>query len=302
MPIPDIQSLMLPIVKFAADGTDHTNNAAADHLANQFGLSEQDRKELLPSGQQPVFTNRIAWARSHLRMAGLLQNTGRGVFRITARNQQILTSNPAAINLRFLQQLPEYLEARNKQRPDTPITITDDGEQTPEERLEAAYETLRANLAKDLLTQLKSSPPDFFERVVVEVLVRMGYGGTRKDAGQAIGKTGDEGIDGIIKEDRLGLDIIYIQAKRWQNTVSRPEIQKFAGALQGQRAKKGIFITTSDFSKDAIEYATRIDNKIVLIDGDQLAELMIEHNIGVTPVASYEIKRIDTDYFASEMT
>jgi restriction system protein len=209
MPIPDFQSLMLPLVKFAADGTDHTNNDVAEHLAKMFGLSDQDRKQLLPSGQQPVFTNRIAWARSHLRMAGLLENSGRGVFRITARGQQALASNPPAINLRFLQQFPEYLEARNKRRPDTPITTTDAEEQTPEERLEAAYETLRANLAKDLLTQLKSSPPDFFERVVVELLVRMGYGGTRKDAGQAIGKSGDEGIDGIIKEDRLGLDIIY---------------------------------------------------------------------------------------------
>lgn len=193
------------------------------------------------------------------------------------------------------------MDARNKPRPETPVIAADSGEQTPQERLEGAYETLRANLAKDLLTQLKLSLPDFFERVVVELLVRMGYGGTRKDAGKAIGKSGDEGIDGIINEDRLGLDVIYIQAKRWQNTVSRPEIQKFAGALQGQRAKKGIFITTSDFSRDAIEYATRIDSKIVLIDGDQLAEFMIDHSIGVTSVASYEIKQIDTDYFASEM-
>jgi len=301
MPIPDFQSLMLPLVKIAADGAEHTNTEAAEHLANGFGLSEQDRKELLPSGQQAVFTNRIAWARSHLSMAGLLQNSGRGVFRITPRGQEVLATNPSAINLRFLQQFPEYLEARNKRKHDTPVTSTDAEEQTPEERLEAAYETLRTNLAKDLLTQLKSSPPDFFERVVVELLVRMGYGGTRKDAGQDIGKSGDEGIDGIIKEDRLGLDIIYIQAKRWQNTVSRPEIQKFAGALQGQRARKGIFITTSDFSRDAAEYATRIDTKIVLIDGDQLAELMIDHSIGVTSVASYEIKRIDTDYFTNEM-
>jgi restriction system protein len=301
MPIPDFQSLMLPIMKSAADGADHTARKLREQLAQELGLSEQERKELLPSGQQPVFTNRLAWARSHLRMANLLEKTGRGTFRITPRGQQVLGSNPPAINLRFFQQFPEYLEARNKPRPDTPVTSADSGEQTPQERLEAAYETLRANLAKDLLTQLKSSPPDFFERVVVELLVRMGYGGTRKDAGRAIGKSGDEAIDGIINEDRLGLDVIHIQAKRWENTVSRPEIQKFAGALQGQRSKKGIFITTSDFSRDAIEYATRIDSKIVLIDGDQLAELMIDHSIGVTSVASYEIKQIDIDYFASEM-
>lgn len=301
MPIPDFQSLMLPIMKIAADGADHTARELRERLAAELGLSEQERKELLPSGQQPVFTNRLAWSRSHLRMAGLLEKTGRGTFRITLRGKQALASNPPAINLRFLQQFPEYLEARNKPRSDTPITSSDSDDQTPQERLEAAYETLRANLAKDLLAQLKASTPDFFERVVVELLVRMGYGGTRKDAGQAIGKSGDEGIDGIIKEDRLGLDVIYIQAKRWQNTVSRPEIQKFAGALQGQRAKKGIFITTSDFSRDALDYATRIDSKIVLIDGDQLAQLMIDHSVGVTPIANYEIKQIDTDYFSSEV-
>lgn len=301
MPIPDFQSLMLPIMKIAGDGADHTARELREQLAEQLGLSEQERKELLPSGQQPVFTNRLAWARSHLGMAGLLEKTGRGTFRITPRGQQALAANPPVINLRFLQQFREYLEARNKPRPETPTISSDTADQTPQERLETAYEALRANLAKDLLTQLKASTPDFFERVVVEVLVRMGYGGTRKDAGQAIGKSGDEGIDGIIKEDRLGLDIIYIQAKRWQNTVSRPEIQKFAGALQGQRAKKGIFITTSDFSKDATEYAGRIDSKIVLIDGDQLAELLIDHDVGVTPLASYQVKQIDVDYFAGEV-
>jgi restriction system protein len=288
-------------MKIAADGADHTARELREQIAKELGLSDEERKELLPSGQQPVFTNRLAWARSHLSMAALLQKTGRGTFRITPRGQQVVASNPPAINLRFLQQFPEYLEARNKPKADTPTISSDTDEQTPQERLEAAYATLRAALAKDVLNQLRGSPPDFFERVVVEVLVRMGYGGTRKDAGQAIGKSGDEGIDGIIKEDRLGLDIIYIQAKRWQNTVSRPEIQKFAGALQGQRAKKGIFITTSDFSKEALEYAARIDSKIVLIDGDQLAELMIDHGVGVTPIANYEVKQIDTDYFASEV-
>ncbi len=301
MPIPDFQALMLPIVKIAGDGADHTAHELRERLAEELGLSEQERKELLPSGQQPVFTNRLSWARAHLRMAGLLEKTGRGTFRITSRGQQALASHPSAINLRFLRQFPEYLEALKRPRDDTPIASSNADERTPQEQLELAYETLRANLAKDLLIQLKASTPDFFERIVVEMLVRMGYGGTRRDAGQAIGKSGDEGIDGIIKEDRLGLDIIYIQAKRWQSTVSRPEIQKFAGALQGQRAKKGVFITTSDFSKDAIEYAASIDSKIVLIDGNQLAELMIDHNVGVTPIANYEVKQIDADYFASEV-
>lgn len=190
-------------MKIAADGADHTARELRARLASEFGLSDQERKELLPSGQQPVFTNRLAWARSHLRMAGLLEKTGRGTFRITDRGKQALATNPPVINLRFLQQYPEYLEARNKPKSDPLPVSADEEEQTPQERLEAAYETLRANLAKDLLTQLQASTPDFFERVVVELLVRMGYGGSRKDAGKAIGKSGDEGIDGIIKEDRL---------------------------------------------------------------------------------------------------
>jgi len=173
-------------------------------------------------------------------------------------------------------------------------------EGTPEEALEIAYQALRDNLADELLEQIKTSPPSLFEKIVIELLVSMGYGGSRKDAGQAIAKSGDEGIDGIIKEDRLGLDTIYVQAKRWENTVGRPEIQRFAGALQGQRARRGIFITTSDFSKEAKEYPSRIDTKIVLIDGKQLAQFMIDSNIGVTPVSKYEIKRMDSDYFAEE--
>ena len=172
--------------------------------------------------------------------------------------------------------------------------------ETPQEVLEEAVQTLRDNLASELLLQVKSGSPRLFERIVVELLVRMGYGGSLKDAGQAVGRSGDEGIDGIIKEDRLGLDIIYIQAKRWENTVPRPEIQKFAGALQGQRARKGIFITTSDFSRDARDYASRIDSKIILIDGKELAQYMIDHNIGVAPVASYEVKRVDFDWFGEE--
>ncbi|MEZ4525936.1 MAG: restriction endonuclease [Desulfobacterales bacterium] len=172
--------------------------------------------------------------------------------------------------------------------------------QTPEEQLEDAYENIRESLATEILEQLKSVAPDFFERIIVEVIVKMGYGGTRRDAGQAVGKSGDGGIDGIIKEDRLGLDIIYLQAKRWQGTVGRPEIQKFAGALQGQRAKKGIFITTSDFSKEARDYAAMIENKIVLIDGKQLAQYMIDFNVGVTTVSTYEIKKLDSDYFTDE--
>jgi restriction system protein len=206
------------------------------------------------------------------------------------------------LSVKFLDQYQEFREFKALRK--QPATNGDPEEEeqtrTPEEALERAYQNLRADLAADLLTQIKQSPPALFERMVVELLVKMGYGGSRKDAGRAIGKSGDEGIDGIIKEDRLGLDIIYIQAKRWDSTVGRPEIQKFAGALQGQRARKGIFITTSEFSRDAHDYASRIDSKIVLIDGEQLAQMLIDHNIGVAPVANYEIKRVDSDYFTEQ--
>ncbi|MFH1951589.1 MAG: restriction endonuclease [Pseudomonadota bacterium] len=299
MAIPDFQSIMLPLLKFCADGAEHTNREGIDALAQEFSLTEEEQKQLLPSGQQCVFDNRVGWARTHMKMAKLLENTSRGVFRITNRGKQILDQSPTEINLRLLREFPEYLAARDKHKRTEKAVSGDDKEetQTPEEQLEEAYETLRDNLASEIITQLKDASPIFFEKVVVEVLVKMGYGGSRKDAGQAIGRSGDEGIDGIIKEDRLGLDIIYIQAKKWENTVSRPEIQKFAGALQGKRARKGIFITTSDFSKSALEYASAIENKIILIDGQQLAQLMIDFNVGVATEATYELKRLDSDYF-----
>lgn len=300
MAIPDFQSIMLPLLKFCADGKEHTNRDAVDALAMEFNLSEDEQKELLPSGQQCVIDNRVAWARAHMKMAGLVENTRRGVFRITARGQEALEKKPTEINLRYLSEFPEYIEARDKHKGNQQqkISISDDQEiQTPAERLEEAYQTIRENLVSEILSLLKSSSPIFFEKVVVEVLVKMGYGGSRKDAGQAIGRSGDEGIDGIIKEDRLGLDIIYIQAKRWENTVPRPEIQKFAGALQGKRARKGIFITTSEFSNGSHEYVSAIDSKIILIDGQQLAQLMIDFGVGVSTDAVYELKRLDSDYF-----
>ena len=299
MAIPDFQSIMLPLLKFCSDGVEHTNREGIDALAQEFALTEEEQKQLLPSGQQCVFDNRVAWARAHMKMAQLLENTRRGVFRITNRGKQILDQHPAEINLRFLREFPEYLAARDKHKRTEKTVSGDDKEetQTPEEQLEEAYEILRDNLASEIITQLKDASPSFFEKVVIEVLVKMGYGGSRKDAGQAIGRSGDEGIDGIIKEDRLGLDIIYIQAKKWENTISRPEIQKFAGALQGKRSRKGIFITTSDFSKSAREYASAIENKIILIDGRQLAQLMIDFNVGVATEATYELKRLDSDYF-----
>jgi restriction system protein len=293
---------MLPLLKFASDKKEHSLREAVDQLASKFELTEEDMKEMLPSGQQAVFVNRMGWARTYLKKAGLIEPTRRGYFRITDRGLKVLNENPEKINVKFLNQFEEFLEFRKRTKKDTVKDDDNDKEmdKTPAEELESAYENLRNDLAQELIEKLKACPPSLFEKIVVELLVKMGYGGSRKDAGQAIGKSGDEGIDGIIKEDRLGLDIIYIQAKRWEGTVSRPEIQKFAGALQGQRAKKGIFISTSNFSKEATEYVKNIDSKIILIDGDQLAQFMIDSNVGVSPVSIYEVKRIDSDYFTDE--
>jgi restriction system protein len=299
MAIPDYQTIMLPLLQFAGDGKEHTLRESVEKLADVFGLSEEERDVLLPSGQQTVFHNRVGWARTYMKKAMLLDAPRRSYFIISKQGKEVLASDPKRIDANYLEKFPEFVEFKSlKHEKDEEVlpTVSD----TPEEVLESAYLSLRQSLASDILQQIKSSPPRQFERIVVQLLVAMGYGGTLKDAGKAVGKSGDEGIDGIIKEDRLGLDIIYIQAKRWEGTVSRPEIQKFAGALQGQRAKKGIFITTSDFSKEAHDYVAKIDSKIVLIDGQQFAQYMIDHNLGVTPVANYEIKRIDSDYFIEE--
>jgi restriction system protein len=300
MAVPDFQSLMRPLLEYIGDGREHTMMECKQALAERLGLSKEDTDELLPSGRQTVLLNRLHWAKSHFRMAGLLESTGRGVFRITDRGRTVLKTHPNRVDLRILRQQPGYEEARASKKEKAPASAEDadrDLALTPEETIEEAHQKLRTSLADELLVRLKASSPSFFERVVVELLVRMGYGGSRRDAGEAIGKSGDEGIDGIIKEDRLGLDTIYLQAKRWENTVGRPEIQKFAGALQGFRARKGIFITTADFSGEAREYAGRIDSKIVLIDGRQLCSLMLDFGIGVSTVATYEVKKVDNDYF-----
>jgi restriction system protein len=302
MSIPDYQSIMLPLLKFLSDQKEHSFREAIDALAIQFKLSDDERKELLPSAQQAVFNNRVGWARTYMKKALLLDTTRRGYFRITKRGLEVLNQNPESIDVHFLDAFEEFRKFRTikKEKIDQEKESGFEQIKTPGEVLESAYQNLRDNLANDLIQVIKNSPPSLFEKIVIELLVKMGYGGSRQDAGKAIGQSGDEGIDGIIKEDRLGLDIIYVQAKRWENIVGRPEIQKFAGALQGQRARKGIFITTSDFSKEAKEYASRIDSKIVLIDGEQLTEFMIDNNIGVNPISNYEIKRIDSDYFTEE--
>jgi restriction system protein len=292
---------MLPALRFAASREEHTLREATDFIADEFGLSDQDRTTLLPSGSQPVFYNRVSWARGYLKQAGLLEPTRHNHLRITERGRDVLRSNPSRIDMKFLEQYPEYVQFRDRARQakDEEPEAGPPENLTPEESLEAAYRRTREQLASDLLDRIRRSSPAFFENLVVELLTSMGYGGSRADAARAVGRSGDEGIDGIIDEDRLGLDSIYIQAKRWSdNPVRRPDIQQFVGALQGKRAKKGIFITTSRFTDDAREYASAIDVKVVLIDGNRLAELMIDHDVGVTPTVKFELKRIDSDYFS----
>jgi restriction system protein len=294
---------MLPLLRYASDGEEHQLKDAAQKLAQDFNLTVEEVNEFLPSGQQPVFINRLGWARTYLKKAGLLSSPRRGYFQITSRGRAVLEEGVRDINVKYLERFQEFIEFRAARKETAeegngPGEIEPSPGETPHEALETAYERLRSELAVEILQTLKSSDPALFENIVVELLVKMGYGGSRKDAGKAIGRSGDEGIDGIIKEDHLGLDNIYIQAKRWETTVGRPEVQKFAGALQGQRARKGIFITTSDFSKDAHDYVARIDAKIVLLDGKALSRLMIDFGVGVTTVATYEVKKIDSDYFA----
>jgi restriction system protein len=301
MPIPDFQRLMLPLLQHFADGKEHANQETLDALAGLLQLTATERAQLLPSGKQALFTNRVAWAKSHLKQAGLIDSPRRSVYRITARGSEVLRHPPDTINMRFLDQFPAYRTFRTQTKAEVQVGESPPSNTlTPQEYIESGYQQLRITLAAELLTRVQECSPDFFERLVVELLLAMGYGGSRQEAGQAVGKSGDGGIDGIIKEDRLGLDVIYIQAKRWEGAVGRPEVQKFAGALQGQRARKGIFLTTSSFTKEAVAFAAAIDSKIVLIGGEELVALMIDHNIGVTPIAAYEIKRVDIDYFTGE--
>jgi restriction system protein len=290
-------------LQYASDGKEHSLREAITYLADVFNLSDEEKKGLLPSGQQTVFDNRVGWARTHLKKAVLLEYPKRGFFQITDRGKDLLIQNPTKINIKFLNQFPEHIDFLNSKKDNdkSEPEIIEISETTPQESIEFGYQKIRKELELELLNRVKSCSPDFFERLVVDLLVKMGYGGSRRDAGRAIGKSGDGGINGIIKEDKLGLDIVYIQAKRWDNTVvGRPEIQKFVGALHGQRARKGVFITTSRFSQEAREYVSIIDSKIVLIDGQELAQLMIDNHVGVSTVSIYEIKKIDSDYFTDE--
>lgn len=303
--IPDYDDIKLPLLKFAGDGNEHSSKEAVESLSLVLNLTVEEKTMLYPTKKVPIFYDRVHWALTYLKHAGLVEGTKRGFFKITERGQGVLRQNLEKIDNKFLGQFPEFLEfqrgGKRKEKHETLEKQANYSNRTPLELLEESYKIVMEELASELLDNVKNCSPSFFERLVVELLVEMGYGGSIKEAGQAIGRTGDEGVDGVIKEDPLGLDQIYIQAKKWEGTIGRPEIQKFAGALQGQRAKKGIFITTGNFSTEAEQYVSKIENKIVLVDGNQLTEYMIDRNLGVTLEKPYSVKKLDLDYFEEQI-
>ena len=302
MAIPDYQSLMNPVLSLMADNKTRSVKEVVEALAVLFNWTAEDLDELIPSGVQSVAQSRVGWAVTYLKKAGLIESPKRSQNRITPEGSRVASLPDVKVNNRYLRQYPSFVEFQGGKSQNSSNQITTPiepnlSELSPEEQLDSAALSLQQSLADDLLDKLKTVSPSFFERIVVDLLVSMGYGGSVKDAGKTIGKSGDGGVDGIIKEDKLGLDTIYIQAKRWEGTVGRPEVQKFAGALQGFRARKGVFITTSSYSTDALDFVKNIDSKIVLIDGAELSRLMIEYGVGVGVQRVVKVMRLDGDYF-----
>ncbi len=304
MPVPGYQEFMLPLLRIASDGKEHSVSEAMATLADQMKISEEDRDSLLPSGTMTRFYNRVTWAIVYLSKTLLLDRTGRGRFRIAPRGVEVLQKNPAQIDHRFLEQFPEYRAFKAKKNKLVPVagdTNLEAGPEeanvTPDEQLDAAYKELRETLADEFLHRVRVGTPKFFEHLVVDLLVAMGYGGSRIDAAQVVGKSGDGGIDGVIKEDRLGLDMVYIQAKRHENDIGPGAIREFVGSLGEHRANKGVFITSGGFTSGARDAAAKAHTRIVLIDGEQLAEFMIDHGVGVTDHKAYIVKKLDSDYF-----
>ncbi len=301
--IPSFEEIMLPFLRMLENQKEYSLQEAEDYLANIFNLTEEEKRELLPSGQQPVFRNRLGWAKTYLKKSGLILSPKRAHFKITNRGLELLAKNPKEISIQTLNQYPEFVEFKTTKKTheindNKSIELIEDSNiRTPEESLEYAYQKLSLELVKEVLEIVKSRSPSFFEKLVVDLLIRMGYGGSRKDAGEALGKSGDGGIDGIIKEDKLGLDTIYLQTKRWENPVPLKEIRDFTGALASKKARKGVFITTSTFPTSVYEFIKQVEYKIVLIDGEQLANLMIDNNVGLSTITEYQLKRIDSDYF-----
>ena len=298
--MPQFKYFIKPFLQFLSDNKEHTMREVEEALASEFNLGESDLARTTPSGRMTIFSNRTGWAKTYLKKAGLIDAPKRALFKITKEGQKVLAQNPKVIDQKFLEKFTSFRDFKVGNEEEIAQEKSETSENTPEEVMEAGYQGIVKELQNELLSNLKSQSPSFFERAVIDLLLKMGYGGSRKDAGQAIGRSGDEGIDGIINEDKLGLDVIYVQAKRWEDNVGRPEIMKFVGALGGKHAKKGIFITTSKFTPDALDYVKTLDVKVILIDGAQLAKLMADHNVGVQVIASYEIKKIDSDYFPEE--
>jgi restriction system protein len=309
MAIPDYQTLMLPVLKVAGDGQEHRIGDAINQLANDFGLTEEERQQLLPSGQQFTFANRVGWAKTYLVQAGLLEATKRSHFKITDRGKKSLAEDPVRIDNEYLSQFPEFLQFKERSKPgiqgvvsasETP-TLPPQTE-TPDELLRSTVKQIDTALKKELLSRILAAPSAFFEGLIVALLLAMGYGGSREEAGTIVGRSGDGGIDGVIDQDALGLDRVYVQAKRYvvENAVSEPEIRAFSGSLGAAKANKGVFVTTSYFTQPAQNFAERHPFKIVLIDGERLAALMIRHNVGVRIDETLYLKKVDEDFFVDE--
>jgi restriction system protein len=305
MTTPDYQTLMLPVLESLGDGKEWPVRELIARVADRVHISEADRTALLPSGRGALYVSRIHWATTYLVKAGLAVRPRRAVVQLTDEGQRVLAASPERIDNTFLERYPSFLEFRTRaegSRPSVVPTVTVEEDESPEETLERSWRSLRDQLAGDILDHLKACSPRRFEEIVVDLLVKMGYGGTYADAkASVVGKSGDEGIDGIIKEDKLGLDAVYIQAKRWgDRAVQRQDVQAFVGSLTGKRASKGVMITTSTFTSGAQTYGESM--RVVLLDGRTLADLMIEHTVGVTRIQSYNLDRIDDDYYAEEFS
>jgi restriction system protein len=305
MPVPDFQAVMLPFLQLLSDGQEWKMRDVVESLAGHFSLTDEDREEMLPSGQSKVFNNRVGWAKTHLKNAGLVDNPTRGKVRLSERGRQVLGQSPESIDMKFLRQFDGYRTFIGELKEDKAggnaiDQVQEESQSTPLELFEASYSTLRAALAEDLQSRLIECSPQFFEHIVVKLLHAMGYGGQFGE-GRVTNYSHDGGIDGVINEDKLGLDVVCIQAKRWQGNVSRPTIQSFVGSMDIIRAKKGVVITTSDFSRDAFEFVDRIEGKrVVLINGKQLAQFMIDHDVGVSTTGTYKLKEVSNDFFEEE--
>jgi len=304
MSIPDYQSLMLPVLVASAKGEVRIG-PVAEELANQHGLSPEERSELLPSGKQTVITNRVHWAKLYLSKSQLVETTRRGYFRITERGRKVLQSSPPKIDNKFLDQFEEFRQFRERSittretEGETPVGGSADQKETPDETMRMSYRQIEDALIHDLLDRMRQAPPDFFERLMVNLLISMGYGGSTENAGRTLGRSGDDGVDGVIDQDALGLDRVYIQAKRYAvgNNIGPGAIRDFFGSLDRHKATKGLFVTTSSFSASAKETAEHLSKRIVLVDGDQLARLMIRHNVGCRIEETLHIKKVDEEFF-----